>query len=122
MKYTLGLKRHFDAAHFLKNYRGKCASIHGHRWEVEVIVEGEDLDEIGMLVDFTALKNMLDGLLEQLDHKLLNEQSLLEGTNPTAEHLCRVLYRALENRLPCGTVLKAVKIWETPDAWAMVSR
>lgn len=57
--FELVVGEHFDAAHFLRGYTGKCAKVHGHTWQVEIRVQGEKLNECGMLVDFAFLKEKL---------------------------------------------------------------
>lgn len=115
------IRSHFDAAHFLRNYQGKCAHLHGHRWDVEIGVEGKQLDHTGMLVDFGELKKALYQVLDQLDHQLLNDiPEFAREKNPTAENLAAYLYREIKERLllPEGLTLAGVKVYESPDAWA----
>lgn len=115
------IRSHFDAAHFLRNYQGKCAQLHGHRWDVEIGVEGRQLDHAGMLADFGELKKALHQVLYQLDHQLLNDiPEFASEKNPTAENLAAYLYREIKERLllPQGLNLAGVKVYESPDAWA----
>jgi len=58
---------HFSAAHFLRNYKGKCETLHGHNWKVEVVVSGNELDSLGMVMDFSDLKRIASIALEELD-------------------------------------------------------
>lgn len=116
--YRLTVKHHFDAAHFLEGYHGKCAQLHGHRWVVEVTVKGEQLDNIGMLVDFSLIKDSLKELLGDFDHHLLNELKQFAGVNPTAENLARFCYYHIKKDLPPKIVIEKIRIYETPDAWA----
>jgi len=106
--YSLSVKRHFSAAHFLYNYQGKCANLHGHTWQVEVILSGEKLDPTGMLTDFSVAKERLDAILP--DHTNLNDRY---DFNPTAENLACYLYRSF--RIPDNTVLESVTVWESGD-------
>jgi 6-pyruvoyltetrahydropterin/6-carboxytetrahydropterin synthase len=104
-KYSLKYRTHIDAAHFLPNYNGKCKNLHGHRWKVEVTVQGDHLNEQGMLVDFSRIKEIIN----RWDHQLLNNFV----KNPTAENLATALLEALqiENIPVCS-----VEIWESPNA------
>ena len=68
--YELTVKSHFDAAHALRGYPGECRNLHGHTWDVEVTVGGTELDEIGIVYDFKALKDDLNGVLDDYDHAL----------------------------------------------------
>ena len=79
--YILSTKSDFDSAHFLKDYDGKCANIHGHRWTVTIEVKGDKLKESGsnrgMVVDFSELKKSLRKLTKMLDHSLLIGRAVL---------------------------------------------
>ncbi|HXZ95157.1 MAG TPA: 6-carboxytetrahydropterin synthase [Dehalococcoidia bacterium] len=61
--YQVSIKQHFDAAHYLRGYGGKCEALHGHRFEVVVSVEAEKLNEIGIAFDFVELKKRLSGVV-----------------------------------------------------------
>jgi 6-pyruvoyltetrahydropterin/6-carboxytetrahydropterin synthase len=106
--YTMRVREHFDAAHHLGGYEGKCARVHGHRWIVEVEIEGDKTDSIGMVQDFRRLREILRSILP--DHLDINE--VYTDMNPTAENLARVLFEHMKARIP-ETV--AVTVWETPD-------
>lgn len=113
--YQLSVKTHFDAAHWLEEYEGKCNRLHGHRWEVEVVLTGEELDERNMLVDFGDVKAELGKILNsRLDHYCLNKT--LEIDNPTAEYLAKWLYEALTLPAHMAEVdITSVKVWESPE-------
>lgn len=115
--YRINVRRHFDAAHGLRGYAGKCENLHGHRWEVVACVEAEALDSCGLACDFTLLKRELDAVLARFDHYNLNETPPFDHINPSSENIARVVYEALRERLP-GVRLKYVEAWESPDAWA----
>jgi 6-pyruvoyltetrahydropterin/6-carboxytetrahydropterin synthase len=119
--YRVHVKRHFDAAHALRGYRGKCENLHGHRWEIVVCAEREELDHLGMAVDFGVLKGALDEVLAELDHRCLNDVLPFDTMNPSSENIARVVYETLEARLP-GVQLWFVEAWESPDAWVSYSR
>jgi len=103
--YRLTVIRHFDAAHYLENYDGKCANLHGHTWQVEVVLSGDALQN-GMLVDFTVVKRRLDALLP--DHTSLNDRY---DFNPTAENLAEYFYSNFH--IPTSLILEAVTVWES---------
>ncbi|MTV48642.1 6-carboxytetrahydropterin synthase QueD [Heliobacillus mobilis] len=117
--YELIVQTHFDAAHFLREYPGKCAQVHGHTWQVEVTIVGRELDKLGMLVDFVDVKRALTAICEQLDHRMINEHPCFQQTNPTAENLsrffCEELASWLQGNHPHLRV-GAVRIWESPRA------
>lgn len=114
--YELTVKDHFDAAHALPGYDGPCQYLHGHTWDVEVTLAGQHLDEVGMLYDFKDIKRDLHALLENFDHRCINDVPPFDCINPTAEHLSRVLFYELEKTLPAYISLKEVAIWESPIA------
>jgi 6-pyruvoyltetrahydropterin/6-carboxytetrahydropterin synthase len=91
MILTLYTEGYFDSAHYLKNYEGKCANLHGHTWKICVWIKGDDSlrNKIGILWDFSNLKKIID----EFDHKNLNE---LMDENPTAENLTIFIYKKLK--------------------------
>ena len=112
--YRLRVESHFDAAHKLVGYKGKCAQLHGHTWKVEVFVIGEKSDRIGMLVDFTMLKKKLEEITEKFDHSFLND--FKEIDNPTVENLSKYIFQNLRN-LPKNVKLEKVRVWESEKSW-----
>ena len=88
----------FAAAPFLKDYHGKCENLHGHNYKVFVHVEGNSLDEGGMLIDFSVLKRELKNVLSCLDHTNLNDIQFFEQ-NPSAERIARYIYLKLVENL-----------------------
>ncbi|MEL7567943.1 MAG: 6-carboxytetrahydropterin synthase QueD [Dehalobacterium sp.] len=117
--YELTVHGHFDAAHYLKGYQGKCANIHGHTWQVEAKIRGNDLNQTGMLVDFSLIKNELKAITGQLDHVLINDLTCFRDTNPTAENISRYIYFELTKLLKKYYVrLHSVTVWESPGAAA----
>ena len=60
--FRIQVKDHFDSAHQLRGYEGKCSRVHGHRWDVEVCIEGTQLDHLNMLIDFTIVKKIMTSL------------------------------------------------------------
>ena len=82
----------FAAAHFLRDYNGKCENLHGHNYKVYVHVEGNSLDKGGMLLDFTLLKTALKEVLSKIDHTNLNEIADFDQ-NPSAERIAVYIYK-----------------------------
>ena len=82
MTWILKVKDKFQAAHFLKEYKGKCERILGHTFFVEAQIKIDKLDNTGIGVDFTEIKKKLSEILP--DHTLLNDTY---DFNPTAENL-----------------------------------
>lgn len=117
--YELSAKARFSAAHRLAGYDGSCAAYHGHNWDVEAFVCGEDLDETGILLDFRQLKTALRNVLEELDHKDLNAVPAFRDRNPTSENLARYIFEQLVPPIrAAGGTLDRVSVYETPDTRA----
>jgi len=118
--FTVSAQAHYDAAHFLRHYQGKCAKLHGHRYVVEAAVRLETLDASGIAFDFADLKGALRDLADGLDHENLNELPQFEGIETSAENQARYFFEALEKRLPpvAAAGLLYTRIWESPTQWA----
>lgn len=114
--YDLMIRGHFDAAHALHGYPGECCKLHGHTWDIEVVVRGNDLDEVGIVYDFKTLKSDLGAVLEPLDHAYLNDVPPFDATNPTAENLSRYIFEQLQGRVGTPVRVLEVAVWESPVA------
>lgn len=116
--YGVTVRQHFDAAHYLRDYHGRCENLHGHRYEVTVTVASRDLDSTGLAFDFTRLKAVLkERFLARYDHVCLNDVAPFTEINPSAENIARTIYQALHEALP-QVQLAYVQAYESPDAWA----
>ena len=82
----------FSAAHFLRDYNGKCENLHGHNYKVYAHVRGTELDRGGMLLDFTKLKKTLREVCGKIDHTNLNDIEFFEQ-NPSAERIAVYIYK-----------------------------
>lgn len=108
----------FDAAHYLPKHEGKCKRMHGHHWVVELAVEGP-VGKCGMVTDFSLLIGFLDWIIQDFDHKLLNDTI----PNPTAENICLHITQKFpkyfgDSLKKDGVELKWIKVWETLDSVA----
>ena len=110
--YTLCVEDWFAAAHYLRKYHGKCENPHGHNYRVKVFVSGKELDEGGMLIDFSVLKKHLKSVLETLDHQDLNS-TIFKDLEPSAENISRYIFDSLKTLLPSGVRLTGVEVFET---------
>ena len=104
----LGIIEHIDCAHFLPGH-SKCGQIHGHTYEVEIVIEGESSG--GMVVDFADLKSQARAVLRQYDHRNWND--FLEF--PSVENICDLLARQLRGRLVFPFT---IRVWEGHGKWA----
>ena len=120
----------FCYGHRLLRYEGKCRHLHGHNGRAVIVLEGESLDERGMLVDFTDIKCALrDWIEETLDHRMilcesdpalpmlreLGEPVHVIGENPTAENIARLIY---DQARRLGFPVIEVSLWENPRSCA----
>ena len=114
--YEITVEKHFDAAHYLRGYKGKCENMHGHRYAVKVKISAKKLNDIGLAYDFTDLKRHLDDILARYDHTCLNEVPPFDKINPSAENIAAAIYNELKEQLAADPVtLTAVEAWETPE-------
>ena len=117
--YELKIITQFAAAHRLENFHGKCEALHGHNWKVEVFLAGERLDEAGLLMDFGQIKARTNALVEEIDHKYLNELEAFREQNPSSENLARYLFERLAAALNRdGVRLSRVNVWESDSSCA----
>lgn len=118
MSYRITVEAEFSAAHRLRGYRGKCENMHGHNWRVELTIEADELDDIGMVMDFAHARRMLNEVLEPLDHRLLDDLEYFQAHNPTSEQVARYVYREIKGRLSSPARVKEVSVWETAQSRA----
>lgn len=117
--YNVTIRTEFNSAHRLRDYQGKCESLHGHNWIVEMTVGSTKLNKTGMVSDFGLLKRELSGFLERLDHKFLNELEPFSKLNPTSENIARYIYDGIKGFCKKYKVRPIrVTVWETPTSGA----
>lgn len=111
------IKTHFSGGHHLRCYPGNCENPHGHNWKVKVTVRAEQLDHLGMGIDFKVLKNTVNTVVDELDHKDLNEHPAFVAINPSSEHISMYLFKTLEPLLKTDRYfLYSVEIRETDSS------
>ncbi len=114
--YEISVEKHFDAAHFLRGYQGKCEALHGHCFRVVVRVSASGLDDIGIAYDFAELKQHLNDILSRFDHTCLNDVPPFDKINPSSENLAATIYNELKNKLADAPVsLSCIEVWESPQ-------
>jgi 6-pyruvoyltetrahydropterin/6-carboxytetrahydropterin synthase len=104
--FVLRIKERFDAAHYLNDYKGDCANIHGHTWHVEVFLKMNVIGRNGITLDFKEAKGIIRKHLP--DHKCLNKEF---DFNPTAENLARHLFTKIKKEIN----IKKIILWETEN-------
>ena len=120
--YSLMIKTSFAAAHNLINYQGDCENLHGHNWRVEVIVAAKELDKAGLGIDFKILKKQTNSLLDELDHKYLNDLAPFKNDSPSSENISRYLFERLGETLNNENItVEKINVWESENACASYS-
>jgi len=131
---------HFDMAHVLLNYTGKCKNIHGHTYKLEVTVKGvpcndENSPKKGMLIDFSDFKNLIEKEIiniwdhalmihQETDRKLLNalnnnyEKVIIVPFQPTTENMICELSSIIKRILPYDLQLFSLRLYETEKSYA----
>jgi len=115
--YQVFVEDHFDAAHYLPDYHGKCEKLHGHRFKVVARLEAVKLDDSGLAYDFAQLRQHLREVLARFDHTCLNEVPPLDKIGPSSENIAATVYETLQPRFASSSVkLVSVEVWESPAA------
>jgi len=115
--YQISVEQHFDAAHFLRGYQGKCEALHGHRFRVVVKITASEVDAVGLAYDFTVLKQQLGDILSRFDHTCLNDVPPFDKINPSSENIAATIYNELQPKLAGAPVsLSCVEVWESPQS------
>jgi 6-pyruvoyltetrahydropterin/6-carboxytetrahydropterin synthase len=119
--FEVSVEETFSSGHAQRGYRGKCENVHGHNYRVRISLTGPQLDNIGLLVDFTELKRVLRGIIAGLDHQFLNDLDAFKTVNPSAENLAKYFHdetRRQLTSLPAGAGIAEVTVWETDTSSA----
>ena len=118
--FEVTVEETFAAGHALRNYRGKCENPHGHNYRVQLTFRGPVLDATGLLVDFVAVKKLLQTVVDRLDHRYLNDLAPFDVLNPSAENMAKYFYDEISGGLGQGTPVKLgeVRVWETDTTCA----
>jgi len=115
-------------AHILtSSYSKECQSFHGHSYKLEVIVSSKDLNKHGVVIDFKLLKEIVNPIIDKLDHVCLVEDNgatppdikklmikhgmLFVDYNPTAENMAKYFYDEISRMLK-NYIIK-INLWET---------
>lgn len=109
--FEIMVEKHFAAAHHLLNYKGKCENPHGHNYVVQIFAQTNQLDKANVSFDFSVLKKYLKEVVNDLDHRDLNEFPDFAGESPSAEYIARYAYQRIKPNIP---QLTKVTVFETP--------
>ena len=119
--FQVSVEETFSSGHALRGYKGKCENPHGHNYRVQVTLEGPQLDAIGLLVDFTQLKEVIRTVVKRLDHQFINDLEPFTTVNPSAENIAKYFYDEVNGNvggLPSGAKITDVIVWETDTSMA----
>lgn len=135
--YKLKTESHFDSAHFLSGYNGKCSNIHGHRWVIEAVLKSPELikdgEKKGILIDFSDFKHTLKEFADKFDHSLIYEDGTLKENlknalleenfhiiavpfRPTAENFAKYFFDEFKSK---NFSIESVTVYETPENCAI---
>ena len=112
----VGVSLVFDAAHSLPEYEGKCRNIHGHTYRVDIVVEGDIDPDTRFVIDFADLKALLREVVEELDHRYINE--IIDY--PTAEYIALYIRDEMVKRLDKHLRIVSLRLYEGEDKWVEV--
>jgi len=114
--FTVRVEARFEAAHYLREYRGISEPLHGHSYKVEAELAGEGggLDADAIAVDFVSARQKLEALAKQLDYGCINEVRPFDRVNPSAENIAAWFHRQLSAAIAGQGVVRAVTLWEGP--------
>ena len=115
--FEIRVESSFSSAHRLRGYKGKCEDLHGHNWKIEVFIQTEKLDKIGMVDDFKRMRTLLNQILKKLDHAFLNDLPYFKKINPTSENIAKYIFDKLQEK-DKKLKLKKVTVWESDTSAA----
>ena len=119
--YEITVEDEFSAAHFLKLYDGSWEHRHGHNWKVAVVMQSQELDSMGVVVDFEMLKPALKKVLSEFNETSMNDAPDFKNAkiNSSTENIAKLIYDRLSRSVKSENAkIVKVTVWETPDACA----
>jgi 6-pyruvoyltetrahydropterin/6-carboxytetrahydropterin synthase len=117
--FKIRVKDGFSSAHMLRGYAGDCERLHGHNYRIEATVVSNELNDIGILIDFRQVKNALKAVLGNLDHRMLNELPEFGIDNPSAENIAKCIFLKMKPLIQEPAKLLEVEVWETDNCSAV---
>lgn len=116
--YTLAIQREFIAQHYHIDEWDDQKKLKSFRYKAELMIEGDELDHQGYLVDFEELGVQFEGVIDDFRDKTLSEVSDFDGLNPSVEHFCRILCEKMDDALYAPNVTAiSMKLWEDDGVW-----
>jgi len=118
--YTIGVEAGFSAHHHVRLHDGTLEAAHKHDWKVRAQFARRELDEVGMVLDFSTVQDSLNAILARLHGTDLNTHDDLDGLNPTAELVAKYIFECLVGR-GLNSILR-VEVTEAPGCVAAFER
>ena len=116
-RFSVRVEARFEAAHFLRSYRGIAEPLHGHSYKVEaeLVHASEDLDGDAIAVDFVVAKRELERIAKTLDYTCINEVAPFDESNPSAENIAEWFHRELTDAMKSENArVREIVVWEGP--------
>jgi 6-pyruvoyltetrahydropterin/6-carboxytetrahydropterin synthase len=116
-RYVIKVEARFEAAHYLREYRGISEPLHGHSYKVEaeLVARGGGIDGDAIAVDFVSARRKLESLAKRLDYGCINDVPPFDRINPSAENIAEWFHRELSTAVADENALVvAVTMWEGP--------
>ena len=133
MKVGIYKEVHIDTSHRLLYYKGKCANLHGHRWKVEVWMEGEPDPATQILIDYSLIKQVID----KYDHQIILNRDdpmvsrieefhpvITTPGDPTSELIAAIIrddLYAICRDLGIKATIPKIRVWESPTSCAEIT-
>ena len=116
--FEIGIVEEFEAVLSLEGDFGPATRLHGHTYKVQVVIQGDVLDDTGVLYDISRLRDSLKEILSHLHYQNLNELDEFKDLNPTVENVCKYIYERMDLALGGGVGGLKVTVWESPTAFS----
>lgn len=125
MAFTIFKEISFAAAHHIPGHPGKCRFLHGHNYRIRLFVRAEELDPIGMVLDFSEIKEILSEVADRFDHRVINDFPPFDVKSPTAERVAEHVFEEARRHLAANAaaagrvVVARVEVWENDTSCAI---
>ena len=116
--FTISVETRFRASHQLTLPDGSIESVHHHNWLVTAKVRSEELNNMGVVMNFQTLKAMVDKTIAEFDNSALESISFFQQNNPSAENVAKYIYENLRMEMPEGVRLRSIRVVEEPGCSA----
>ena len=116
--YTVSVETRFTASHQLTLADGSKEPLHRHSWAVTADVSSDSLNDLGLVMDFHRLKEMVDNVVADFDNSCLEDLDCFQKNNSSAENMAKYIYQRLASKLPTGLNLDSITVVEQPNCSA----